>query len=102
MRAVMMAGVRRPGRPRCAQRRTKTSREANFRSSIYRGKDGYWHGRVTVGARDDGTPDRRHVMSRDKAKVTVKVRQLERQRENSAVLKPGQAWSVDRWLTPLA
>jgi hypothetical protein len=41
-------------------------------------------------------------MSRDKAKVTVKVRQLERQRENSAVLKPGQAWSVDRWLTPLA
>ena len=36
--------------------RNKLSREANLRSSIYRGEDGYWHGRVTVGVRDDGTP----------------------------------------------
>jgi len=79
--------------------RTKTSREANLRSSIYRGKDGYWHGRVTVGVRDNGTPDRRHVMSKDKAKVIAKVRQLERQRDNSAVIKPGHAWTVERWLT---
>jgi len=56
--------------------RQKPTREANLRSTIYRGEDGYWHGRVTMGARDDGTPDRRHVMSKDKAKVTVKVRRI--------------------------
>jgi len=26
-------------------------------SSIYKGADGFWHGRVTVGVRDDGRPD---------------------------------------------
>src|SRR5260370_19562967 len=79
--------------------REKTSREANFRSSIYRGKDGSWHGRVTVGVRDDGTPDRRHVMSKDKAKVTTKVRKLERQRDDGVVIKPGRARTVEQWLT---
>jgi len=42
------------------------SRAANGRSSIYLGKDGYWHGRVTMGVRDDGKPDRRHVKSRNR------------------------------------
>ena len=79
--------------------RNKTSREANLRSSIYRGEDGYWHGRVTVGVRDDGSPDRRHVMSKDKAKVTAKVRQLERQRDDGIIIRPGRAWTVERWLT---
>ena len=79
--------------------RNKLSREANLRSSIYRGDDGYWHGRVTVGVRDDGTPDRRHVMSKEKATVTKKVRQIERQRDDSLVIKPGRAWTVERWLT---
>ena len=82
-----------------ADARNKQSREANLRSSIYRGEDGYWHGRVTVGVRDDGTPDRRHVMSKDKAKVTTKVRKLERQRDDGVVIKPGRAWTVERWLT---
>ncbi len=45
--------------------RTKASRQSNLRSSIYRGEDGYWHGRVTVGVRDDGTLDRRHVQGQD-------------------------------------
>ena len=79
--------------------RTKPSRESNLRSSIYRGEDGYWHGRVTVGVRDDGTADRRHVMAKDKAKVTAKVRQLERQRDDGIVIRPGRAWTVERWLT---
>ena len=65
-------------------------RQANMRSTIYRGGDGYWHGRVTMGVRDDGRPDRRHVKSKDKAKVTAGVRQLERQRENGTVIKPGR------------
>jgi integrase len=59
--------------------RNNPSRQANLRSTIYQGEDGYWHGRVTMGVRDYGTPDRRHVMSRDKAKVTAKVRRLDRQ-----------------------
>ena len=79
--------------------RDKLSREANLRSSIYRGEDGYWHCRVTMGVRDDGAPDRRHVMSKDKAKVTTKVRQLERQRDNGQVIKPRPSWTSERWLT---
>ena len=41
------------------------SRAANGRSSIYLGKDGSWHGRVTMGVRDDGKPDRRHVQVKE-------------------------------------
>jgi hypothetical protein len=29
-------------------------RKPNGASTIYEGADGYWHGRVTVGVRDDG------------------------------------------------
>jgi integrase len=70
-----------------------------MRSSIYRGSDGYWHGRVSMGARDDGTPDRRHVKSKDKASVVAKVRKLEQQREDGVVVKPGRPWTVEQWLT---
>src|SRR5262249_58962430 len=72
---------------------------ANRRSSIYLGKDGSWHGRVTMGVRDDGKPDRRHVRGRDKATVTAKVQKLERQRDEGIVSKPGRAWTVEKWLT---
>jgi integrase len=51
-----------------------------------------------MGVRDDGTPDRRHVMSRDKAKVTAKVRRLERQRDDGVAIRPGRAWTVEKWL----
>lgn len=30
------------------------SRHRNGKSTIHKGADGYWHGRVTVGLRDDG------------------------------------------------
>ena len=33
----------------------------------YLGKDGSWHGGVTMVVRDDGKPDRRHVRGKDKA-----------------------------------
>ena len=32
-------------------------RNSNGRSSIYEGSDGWWHGRVTVGIKDDGRLD---------------------------------------------
>ncbi|RLL67976.1 site-specific integrase [Streptomyces sp. Z26] len=77
----------------------KRSRQPNGRSSIYLGKDGKWHGRVTVGIRDDGKPDRRHVERKTRAEVTHAVRELEKQREAATVRKPGKPWTVKAWLT---
>ncbi|MDQ7906874.1 site-specific integrase [Phytohabitans sp. ZYX-F-186] len=74
-------------------------RRPNGASSIYKGKDGYWHGRVTVGTKDDGKPDRRHVRGRTEAIVTKKVRELERERDSGRVRTAGQRWTVAAWLT---
>ena len=43
-------------------------------SGIYQGGDRHWHGRVAVGIKDDGTPDRRHVRGKSEAIVIRKVR----------------------------
>lgn len=75
------------------------SRQPNGASSIYQGNDGRWHGRVTVGIKDDGTSDRRHVSRKTRAEVTKLVRELEKQRDAGTVRKPGQAWTVKAWLT---
>ncbi|MFK4188208.1 tyrosine-type recombinase/integrase [Streptomyces sparsogenes] len=77
----------------------KRTRQPNGRSSIYLGKDGKWHGRVTVGIRDDGRPDRRHVERKTRAEVTAAVRELEKQRDAKTVRKPGRPWTVTAWLT---
>ncbi|MFH8891256.1 tyrosine-type recombinase/integrase [Streptomyces sp. NPDC017949] len=77
----------------------KRTRQPNGRSSIYLGKDGKWHGRVTVGVRDDGSPDRRHVERKTRAEVTLAVRKLEKEREAKTVRKPGKAMTVKAWLT---
>lgn len=73
-------------------------RSANGRSSIYQDKNGSWHGRVSVGDTDDGSPDRRHVRGKTKAEVTVKVRALERDREDRVLTRPGERWTVEAWL----
>lgn len=69
----------------------KRTRQPNGRSSIYLGKDGKWHGRVTVGTRDDGKPDRRHVERKTRAEVTKAVKELEKHRESKTLRKPGAA-----------
>jgi integrase len=74
-------------------------RNPNGRSSIYEGGDGSWHGRVTVGIRDDGKPDRRHVRGKTKTEVTAKVRKLEKLRDEGRAPKAGQRWRVAAWLT---
>jgi len=74
-------------------------RNSNGRSSIYEGSDGWWHGRVTVGIKDDGKPDRRHTMGKTKSDVTTKVRKLEKLRDEGRVPKAGQRWRVATWLT---
>ncbi|MGW9497467.1 tyrosine-type recombinase/integrase [Streptomyces prasinus] len=75
------------------------SRQPNGASTIYLGKDGRWHGRVTVEVKDDGTPERRHVSRKTRAEVTKLVRELERQRDKGTVRKAGQSWTVKTWLT---
>lgn len=73
-------------------------RAGNRQSSVYLGNDGHWHGRVTVGRRDDGSLDRRHVMSKSKGTVIAKVRALERLRDEVRVPKAGRSWTVEKWL----
>lgn len=68
-------------------------------STVYLGSDGYWHGRVTMGIRDDGKPDRRHVQSKDESEVRRKVRELENARDNGTARKPGERWKAGQWLT---
>ncbi|MEU6509250.1 site-specific integrase [Streptomyces sp. NPDC046942] len=77
---------------------TKRTRQPNGASSIYLGKDGKWHGRVTVGVRDDGKPDRRHIERKTKAEVTKAVREMERARDEKKLRKVGQSWGVQAWL----
>ncbi len=74
-------------------------RKPDYASSIYHGEDGYWHGRVTVGKKNNGSPDRRHVQAMTEAEVIRKVRKLERDRDAGAVRKPGPRWTVATWLT---
>lgn len=80
------------------RKRGPGTRAPNGASSIYLGKDGKWHGRVTVGVLDNGKPDRRHVERKTEAEVISAVRELERQRANGKVRRPGRAWTVEQWL----
>ena len=77
----------------------RDSRQPNGASTIYQASDGRWHGRVTVGVKDDGTPDRRHVSRKTRAEVTKIVPELERLRDSGTVRKAGQRWTVETWLT---
>ncbi len=78
--------------------KTKT-RKPNLRSSIYYSQvDRLWHGRVTMGVKDDGSPDRRHRTGKTEAEVTEKVRRLEAQRDAGKVDRPGRAPTVAEWM----
>ena len=74
------------------------ARRPNRRSSIYLGKDGIWHGWVTVGVKADGSADRRHRKGKTEAEVTRKVRELESQRETGSITKPGRAPTLAEWM----
>ncbi|MFJ8815895.1 tyrosine-type recombinase/integrase [Amycolatopsis thermoflava] len=81
------------------KKRPEGTRRPNGASSIYLGSDGKWHGWVTVGVRDNGKPDRRHVQRKSEGEVIEAVRELEKQRDSGRVKKPGRAWTVEKWLT---
>lgn len=79
---------------------SKGRRGANHRGSIYfSDKDGLWHGWVTMGVANDGSPDRRHRQGRSRAEVVAKVRQLEMQRDGGRPSRPGRAPTVEEWMT---
>ena len=73
-------------------------RAPNKSSSAYKGGDGYWHGRVSMGLDDHGEPDRRHVMGATRAEVTRKIRELERLRDSGRAAAAGRAPTVGEWL----
>ena len=81
-----------------AKRRTEGKRAPNMASSIYKDETGRWHGRVTMGVRNDGRPDRRHVGGKTQSEVIQKVRALEKDREAGRTKRPGRAWTVEKWL----
>jgi integrase len=81
------------------KKRDEGTRAANGESSIYQGKDGRWHGRVTMGVLDNGKPDRRHVSRKGETAVRAAVRELEYQRDHGKARKAGKGWTVEKWLT---
>ncbi len=80
-------------------RRRGGGRAPNGAGSFYRTSDGQWHGRITVGVRENGKPDRRHVRGRSEREVRQKAREIEKARDDGHLGKPGQSWTVEQWLT---
>lgn len=79
--------------------RTGGSRKPNGRSSIYYSeRDGLWHGWVTMGVKEDGSPDRRHRTGKTETAVTNKVRELEAKRDAGKVDRPGRPPTVEEWM----
>ncbi|MDQ0933367.1 integrase [Streptomyces turgidiscabies] len=74
-------------------------RNPNMESSVYEGNDGWWHGRVTMGVKDDGSPDRRHRRAKTEPEVRRKVRELENLRDKGRAPKAGRKPTVEQWMT---
>ena len=68
-------------------------------STLYRGADGHWHARVTMGRRPDGTTERKHVQRRTKAELRDAVRDLERRRDAGTYVCSSCAPSTSRSTT---
>jgi integrase len=80
-------------------RRTTTPRSrASGESSIFKGEDGRWHGFVSMGKKDNGRRDRRHVSGAKRADVVAKVRAIEAKRDAGMVEAAGRAPTVGDWL----
>lgn len=74
-------------------RRRGGGRAQNGAGSFYRTSDGQWHGRITVGMREDGKPDRQHVRGRSEREVRRKAREIEKARGDGHLGKPGHSWT---------
>lgn len=76
-----------------------TGKKGAGESSISKGADGRWHGYVSMGLKEGGQRDRRHVAGVRRADVLAQVRALEEQREAGVVLASGRALTIEQWLT---
>ncbi|MGW6361993.1 tyrosine-type recombinase/integrase [Streptomyces sp. NPDC055092] len=74
-------------------------RNPNLESSVYLGNDGWWHGRVTMGVKNDGSPDRRHRRAKTEGEVRRKVKELEKQRDEGRAPVAGRKPTVAQWMT---
>src|SRR5918911_1310075 len=80
------------------RRATAPRSRAGGESSIFKGEDGRWHGFVSMGKKDNGRRDRRHVSGAKRADVVAKVRAIEAKRDDGMVEAAGPAPTVGEWL----
>jgi integrase len=81
------------------RRRTAgNNKRASGESSIYRDEDGRWHGFVSMGKKENGRRDRRHVSGAKRADVVAKVRAIEAKRDAGMIDAAGRAPTVGEWL----
>lgn len=81
------------------RKREEGKRAPNGASSIYYSEYYQcWVGRVTMGVRDNGKPDRRTVRRESETEVIKEVRRLERERDSGKVRRPGRPWTLEQWL----
>ncbi len=73
-------------------------KKANGESTIYRDAAGRWHGYVSMGLKDNGLRDRRHMTGLGRAEVVRKVRALETKRDAGTAEAAGRAPTVATWL----
>jgi integrase len=82
------------------KRRPEGTRAPNGAGSVYFSEaDGLWHGRIIVGVKDDGSPDRRHRTGRTEKEVNDKLDKLKADVAKGTLRKPGRVPTVAEWLT---
>jgi integrase len=75
-----------------------SNRAASGESSIYKDEAGRWHGYVSMGLKENGRRDRRHVSGARRTDVVAKVRALEAKRDAGTAEAAGRAPTVGDWL----
>jgi integrase len=83
-----------PRHRKAAENRKRASGE----SSIVKGADGRFHGYVSMGLKENGKRDRRHVAAIKRGDVVRRVRELEEQRDAGIRLAGGRTITVEQWL----
>lgn len=73
-------------------------RAAAGESTIYRDVAGRWHGFVSMGLKDNGARDRRHVSAKRRGDVVARVRALEQKRDAGTAGGSSRSMSVAVWL----
>ena len=74
------------------------NRTSSGESSLYKDETGRWHGYVSMGLKENGQRDRRHVSGARRADVVSKVRALETKRDAGTAEAAGRPPTVGDWL----